>query len=197
MSDNVLLSQTLELMGLWLEMNPPKKRARKAVKAHRRPPVPPPKTPTRPHLAPPEEPELTPIQPPKPRRRKRWAAFEAMQVGEQKKKMGCKIVRLLIQRIEEYNAAIRMWKREGRPLRMRKDAPPASPMPEDAGEVEEDREWEVERLLDAKEENCGIFFQIKWKDYESPSWEPEGHLNCPALRANFERVAALSFDWDA
>ncbi|KAH7684518.1 hypothetical protein AAVH_40973 [Aphelenchoides avenae] len=97
------------------------------------------------------------------------------------------------QRIEETNAVIRLWKREGRPLRLRREEPPPSPTPEEA---DPDRLWEVDDLLDVKREDGVLYYKIKWTNYDEPSWEPIGNLNCPAMLERFDRVVALSFDWD-
>jgi histone-lysine N-methyltransferase SUV39H len=51
-----------------------------------------------------------------------------------------------------------------------------------------DCEYEVEKIVDQKVVNGNIYYQIKWKGYDSEynSWEPYHNLNCSELLSRFQ-----------
>ena len=54
-------------------------------------------------------------------------------------------------------------------------------------EDNEEEEYEVEAILASREGEEETEFQVKWKGYEEPTWEPESHLTCDELLRDFKR----------
>eukprot|EP00026_Physarum_polycephalum_P016166 Phypoly_transcript_17020.p1 GENE.Phypoly_transcript_17020~~Phypoly_transcript_17020.p1 ORF type:complete len:188 (+),score=51.15 Phypoly_transcript_17020:77-640(+) len=58
---------------------------------------------------------------------------------------------------------------------------------------EEEEEYEVEKILDRRPNKAikGSYeYQLKWKGYDEPSWEPEESLSCPELLEAFKKKYA-------
>ena len=48
--------------------------------------------------------------------------------------------------------------------------------------------YEVDKLVDVKMQNKKIYYLVKWKYYEEPTWEPVEHLKYdPTLIRNFQK----------
>ncbi|RHZ90137.1 hypothetical protein Glove_7g49 [Diversispora epigaea] len=52
-----------------------------------------------------------------------------------------------------------------------------------------EEEYEVEKIIEKKEENGIVYYLLKWKGYDDihNTWEPSHHLDCPELVKQFNR----------
>jgi hypothetical protein len=57
---------------------------------------------------------------------------------------------------------------------------------------EEESEYEVEKILDKKGSGPTLKYQIKWKRYPKPTWEPASNCDCIEMITAFERKHAKS-----
>ncbi|ODM88702.1 Chromobox protein 5 [Orchesella cincta] len=52
-------------------------------------------------------------------------------------------------------------------------------------EEKEEEEYEVVKILDMRKMKGGRAFQVQWKGYKQPTWEPEANLSCSSLIKEF------------
>jgi len=81
-------------------------------------------------------------------------------------------------------SAITETKSKGMPKKAKDPANPGAP----GDEEEEEEEYSVEKILDKRIKNGKVEYYLKWKGYgeEDNTWEPESHLECPEMIAEFE-----------
>jgi len=55
-------------------------------------------------------------------------------------------------------------------------------------EKEQEKDWEVEKVLESRKKKSGREFLVKWKGYgrREATWEPEKNLNCKDLIKAYE-----------
>ena len=80
---------------------------------------------------------------------------------------------------------VRPYRRLEAAERWRDKPPPPARIEGSGGDIQ----WEVERILDHKKRGSKMYFQVQWKGYAQPTWEPKRNLvNCKELLREYGRI---------
>jgi len=85
-------------------------------------------------------------------------------------------------------AAATPAKKAGRPSSRGRKVPAAKKKKEAKSDSEDEKDYEVEYVINVRKRKAGREFHIKWKGFpkSKSTWEPEAHLNCEDAIKDFE-----------